>query len=154
MQFNKNITWVEIKTLLWLSFELNNISSSHSLLQMEIQISWSYCDFLSITHRTSLLWTKSCSPTLLTFHIHLFHCIFHLHLSCHFSCSTTCLTFLFNTTLISCTFTVFAYLSPSKTIDFITSSVEFLERNPHLCSEITSFSKGSLLELFQTLLSM
>jgi hypothetical protein len=43
-------------------------------------------------------------------------------------------------------FAMFANLTSSKAIDLISSGVKFIKRDPHFCSEISSFSERIFLE--------
>ena len=154
VQFHVNISWIKIESLLALTLKQYNISILHTLLKLEVQISRSKSDFISGTYRTFLLSTYAWTSTFLTFHFHFLHLTFYIDLTNHLTWSWTNWTRMFNSCLLTCSFAMLTYLPSPKTVNHISSCIEFIKRNPHFCTKISSFSEWIFFQLFKTCLSM
>jgi len=101
-----------------------------------------------------MAWAKTSTSTSLALHFHLFDLVFDFDLSCNFSSSTASFTLMFDPTQITSSFAMLTYLSSSEAVDFFTTCIEFMKRDPHLSPEVTTFSEWIFLQLFETFFSV
>ncbi len=154
VKFENDISRIELKSLLWFSFEVYFVASFHSLFNLEFQVSWLHCYLLATADRAFVSACEATSFAFFTLHFYFLHFILHLNLPQHLSCAWTYRAFMHSATGIACSFAMLTDLSPSKAINLVASGVKLFQRYRHLSPKIPSFVFGLLLKFFQSLFSI
>lgn len=139
VQLHVHVPRIKVEALFRLAFEQNDISSLHTLFQLELKISGSNYYLFTSANRASLLRSKTSATALSAFHFHFFYCIFDFYLLGHLPSTTAGWARLFDPALIPGPFAMLADFSSSETVDLLSSCVELLEGNPHLGPEVSAF---------------